>query len=270
MSFTKSPKLTASAIAACAAAIVFLTIIQWTATPAAPSQEPVVRGEPEAALGATSSAGAVVPEAVVPVPLRQEAPVATAPVAAAPVLTLQGFLERKFSAAGVPRYESVMGALVSVRDVERSYNTKGKELTPEQRAQLDALVQASVAERKQVYERMESLRATAIQRSIHAGRFVAVDSAFASMQDSDAVRAKAAKAGVDRAMDAARERVGLPDSDWLYARGTYSTCHDGISRTVVIWYTRYDEPEFFAADQENLVTRRRHDRQYAEFFASLP
>jgi len=74
---------------------------------------------------------------------------------------------------------------------------------------------------------------------------------------------------MENALNVARQRVGLPEADWRYSMGSYSACHDGIPRKVVTWYTRYDEPEFFALELENVSIRRRHKQQYAEFFASL-
>lgn len=187
----------------------------------------------------------------------------------APVLTLVGFLEQKFSGVGVVPYESVKGAILTSRDVERQFNVDNKDLTADQRARLDAMVQASVAERKRTYERMESLRIAALVRSVQSGRFVAIECNVPPTEGSESARSKFWKDNMENALNVARQRVGLPEADWRYSMGSYSACHDGIPRKVVTWYTRYDEPEFFALELENVSIRRRHKQQYAEFFASL-
>lgn len=194
------------------------------------------------------------------------------PTVSAPVLTLSGFLEQKFQNKKVVPYESVMGAILTVRDVERrpDFNPKGKELTDEQRGQLGQIVRAAVAEKKQAYERLESLRKSALIRSVQAGRYVATENVVAPTGDSDVSRKKTWQANVGNAMDLARARVGLPDADWRYALGSYSNCHDGISRKVVTWYTRYEEPEFFLAEDEDYAVGQRHRQQFSDFFASLP
>lgn len=194
------------------------------------------------------------------------------PVASAPILTLSGFLEQKFQNKKVVPYESVMGAILTVREVERrpDFNPKGKELTDEQRARLEDLVRTNVSEKKQAYERLESLRKSALVRAVQAGRYVATENVEVPKGDSEVSRKKAWQANVGNALDLARARVGLPDADWRYALGSYSNCHDGISRKVVTWYTRYEEPEFFQAEDQDYIVGQKHRQQFLDFFASLP
>ncbi len=206
--------------------------------------------------------------------LRQDARRETdaPPTVSAPVLTLAGFLEQKFQNKKVVPYESVMGAILTVRDVERrpDFNPKGKELTDEQRAQLEELVRRSAAEQKQAYELRESLRKAALVRSVHAGRYIAVENVAVPSAGSEASRRKSWQANVGNAMDLARARIALPDADWRYSLGSYSSCHDGVARKVVTWYTRFDEPDFFKAEAEVDAVGERHRQRYVDFFASLP
>jgi hypothetical protein len=215
---------------------------------------------------------AVGQESVVPALPLQEARSASPPTAPAPVLTLAGFLEQKFHNKKVVPYESVMGAILTVRDVERrpDFNPKGKELTDEQRAQLEELVRRSAAEQKQAYELRESLRKAALVRSVHAGRYIAVENVAVPSAGSEASRRKSWQANVGNAMDLARARIALPDADWRYSLGSYSSCHDGVARKVVTWYTRFDEPDFFKAEAEVDAVGERHRQRYVDFFASLP
>ena len=184
-------------------------------------------------------------------------------------MTLEGYLEHIFYREWRPEiFDGVKGPLRSAREVlaMEHLNPRGKKLDAVQLQQLEDLVEKLLSERRQSYERVWRLRQDARLRSIRAGRYVVA--APTSVAGSSDARAQLQAAGVS-ALDQARAKVGLPDGDWRYSQ-TASDCHDGVQRNIVLWFTRYEEPEFFRAEAENRATTKRHGEQFAAFFAALP
>lgn len=149
-------------------------------------------------------------------------------------------------------------------------NPEKKTLSPEQWQQLEELVERCNREREPLYDRMWSLRKDAMIRSARLGRFdVESYGAPASMLPADLQEHVSEGEQSSSALDGRiAEKLGVAQQDWRFTK-TSTSAPDGVSKQVVTWFTRDQEPEFFSAEALEREAVERHRQAFRDFFANV-
>jgi hypothetical protein len=191
-----------------------------------------------------------------------------------PHLTLSGYLEDRFAAKrwGPGLYARTQSGHKSAHEVHRSVfaNPDGKRLSAEQWTRLEELVDSCTREREPVYDHLWSLRKEAMIRAARRGNVEAESYGRpASMRPAD-LRQHNDRGEDASAAVAARlaQRLGVDLAEIRFTT-TATSQPDGVSKQVITWFTKDEEPQFFAAEAADRALEERHSRAFREFFRGI-
>ena len=211
------------------------------------------------------------------VPLEaQKSNSALAVSVAQPSLTLQGHLEsriRRLPWGDGRDYERLSTTAKSAAGVlgDRRYNPQQKALNQAQLSELSALVEKYSKEYEPLVVQEAQLSRDAMLRAVAVGRFESIEMpTHPGILDPAAANANSqiAKEAVKGLIKRVKERLGLQDSEWKYSV-TSSHEPDGISRQNLVYFTRAQEPDFFAARDRSSQFRNSRDADLRAFFDRL-
>lgn len=199
--------------------------------------------------------------------------VALASSTAAPVMTLVGHLTARISElpwGNGKDYEELTSASKTATGVAASkkYNPTGKRLTTEEYDQLDALVKNFALKYEPLVIGERRLRKEASLRAIEAGRVESVVcpphpgpfNPAGAAAHADIVR----KAG-QQLEQIVGQRLGVSRNDWFHSV-TATSAPDGVNRQNSVYFSRAQEPEFFAMREAKETCQNEMTRAFTEFF----
>lgn len=235
-----------------------------------PEPAPAEAGEPAAGSKETGIilADTPVPEVSDQGPIEESGRFARS--AAQPLLTLAGHLEATFARRrwGKGQYQRAGTDMKRADRIagKRKFNPDGKKLSVAQFEGLQQLADEHVERVGEAFDYSWSLRKEAMIRSSHQGRFRSANTgagmggphqynpAFANE------RSESAKDAVTELLKTTRTALGVEEDDWRYTiMGTGYP--DGVSKQVVVYFTREQEPLFFEA--QDRLRRRKSERDKA-------
>lgn len=231
--------------------------------------------------GSRPEQGELLPATPIAVPERSEAPRgeeadALAITTAQPVMTLEGHLAQYFSQRtwDDPKRSADMsiGKRQDVRSIvgSREYNPDGKVLTESQVEHLMEIVQGLAANHREQMLAEGKLSKPAFVRAVERRQYEVIvrgrPEAMGSLSASMAQGTRDER--LESVLDGLSARLGTRMEDW--ASSIVTTPHpDGVVRTIVVYITKYDEPQLFHV-RDGLA---RHHREvyeaYKGFFAGL-
>lgn len=209
-----------------------------------------------------------------PLPDRSALPDPIADASSQPDLTLTGHLEQRFAAKrwGPGLYARTQSGHKSAHEVHRSVfaNPDGKRLSAEQWTRLEELVDSCTREREPVYDHLWSLRKEAMIRAARRGNVEAE-----SYGRPESMRPADLRQHNDRGEDASAavaarlaQRLGVDLAEIRFTT-TATSQPDGVSKQVITWFTKDEEPQFFAAEAADRALEERHSRAFREFFRGI-
>jgi hypothetical protein len=191
------------------------------------------------------------------------------------VLTVAGVLEEQLSGLGWGKgsWAIVQSPLKSPDSVltDLTCNPNGKLVSPAAYRELAVLVEDYSKEAGPVYEHAGQLKQDSLVRAIRQGRFVSnVTTAPEVLGPAEARRAMTEGRQQSSSMrqDLAA-RVGLPATEWRWAETT-AAGPDGTPIRAVSWFTRRDEPDYFATYEQYQTLTDRHRERLRAFFERQP
>ena len=193
----------------------------------------------------------------------------------APVLTLAGVLEKELSKLplGKGTWAIVQSPLKSPESVltDLTCNPNGKLVSPAAYRELALMVEEYSKEAGPLYERAGQLKLDGLIRGIQQGRFVSnASKAPDILAPAEASRAMAEGLQQSSSMRQDLEaRIGLPATEWRWAETT-AAGPDGTPIRALSWFTRRDEPDYFATYEQYQALSDQHRKRLRAFFERQP
>lgn len=198
-----------------------------------------------------------------------------APTISAPLQTVAGVIGEQLSELGWGKgsWTIVQSPLKSVDSVltDSTCNPKGKLVSSAAYRELAVLVEAYSKEAGPVYERAGQLKQDGLLRAVQQGRFVCNATKVPNVLEPAETR-RAMAEGLQQSSSMRQDleaRIGLPATEWRWAETT-ATGPDGKPIRALSWFTRREEPDYFATYEQFLALTDQHRERLRAFFERQP